>query len=187
MSFESGLGSNSSPYEYAVDVKNRRQKLKKVGFIAAYALYVIVVFVVGAIVKLILPLLAFVPLSTWILVWLTWKYTQLSYEYSFFKGELTVKRVFGTNKKSTLANVKIKELIDVRYCNGQNMSDISADKVIFAASSESAERLAVATWKNEQGEKTALYFEADEKAMKILHYYNSAIDISQSCSRIAYL
>ena len=86
-----------------------------------------------------------------------------------------MRRVFGASKKSALVKVKIKDLIDIHYCNGQKVSDALADKVIFAASSESAERLAVVTWNNEQGGKTALYFEADERAIKILRYYNSSL------------
>lgn len=178
MSYESGLGSNSVPYEYSVDVKNKKQKLKKVAFFMVYAVYVILILVIGATVKIILPLLAFIPVSTWIMVWLTWKYTQLSYEYSFFKGEITVNRVYGTNKKSVFANVKIKALTAL-YCfngmDGKAISDISADEVIFAARSEQVEKLAALIWTNAENKKVALFIELDEKALKIIHYYNSSI------------
>ena len=156
MSFESGLGSNSAPYEYSVEVKNKKQKLKKVSFVAAYVAYVVIVFGIGAATRIIVPFLAFVPLSTWVIVWLTWKYTQLSYEYSFFKGEITVTCVFGTNKKRVLANVKIKELTEMRCFKagaGEKISDISADQVIFAARSEWEENLAVLIWTNSEDKK----------------------------------
>ena len=176
MSYESGLGSNSAPYEYSVCVKNKSLKIKKISFIIAYAMYIILVFVIGAIAKIIVPLLAFVPLSTWVIVWLTWKYTQLSYEYSFFKGEITVSRVYGTDKKSILAKVKIKDLTEM-YCfkEAENVSDVSSDQSIFAARSEHEERLTAVVWTNEKNERVALFFEADQKALKIIHYYNSSI------------
>ena len=178
MSFESGLGSNSAPYEYSVEVKNKKQKRKKISFVAAYVAYVIIVFGVGAATRIIVPFLAFVPLSTWVIVWLTWKYTQLSYEYSFFKGEITVTCVFGTNKKNVLANIKIKKLTEVRYFNsdeGEKISDISADRVVFAARSEQAERLAVLRWTEDDGGEAVLFIELDETAYKIIHYYNSSV------------
>ena len=52
------------------------------------------------------------------------------------------------------------------------IKDFAPEREIFAVSSNDAERLVAVLWTDENNKKTVLYFEADEKAMRILRYYN---------------
>ncbi len=163
-----------------MEVKNSKIKLRKILLILAYAVYVIVHFAIGSIVKLIIPLLALVPVTTWILVWLTWRYAQLSYEYSFYQGAITVNRCFGSRTKKAIANVKIKNITEVIRCNGnesEKLRDVDARNVVFAASSNDALDLTLVLYTSDTNEKMALYFETNEKAIKIMKYYNSNLTI----------
>ena len=111
MDSNSGFGSSGAPYEYAVaEAKNKALKTKKALFVVAYVLYAAAVFGIGSITKLMLPFMCFIPLSLWIIVWLTWRFTQVEYEYSFFSGELTVNRILGNRTRKTLAKVRIQQL-----------------------------------------------------------------------------
>ena len=178
MSYDSGFGSNGAPFEYSVDVKNSKTKLKKILFLALYVLWVIVIFALGALIKLILPLLAFVPISVWILVWLTWKYTQISYQYSFFKGDFTVYRVYGEKKKTEILKARIKDissLISKERAVDSTVNDFKPVRTVFAASGDEAENLTLALCTNENGEKVAVYFELNDGARKIMRYYNSEL------------
>ena len=181
MNYESGFGANGSPYEYEVAVaKNAKIVLKRFCLCLLYVSWVVGFIVLGSVIRLIWPFLAFIPLSLWVIVYLTWKYTQISYRYSFFGGEMKVERLLGGRKNQPILSVKIKDLIAIYRCDGseaEKLDQFSADETVFAASSDKAYNLTVVFYVNEKNEKTALYFEADENAMRILRYYNkSAVD-----------
>lgn len=176
MSYESGVGSNGVPFEYGVNVKNSKTKLKKAAFILAYVAYVGGVFAVGAVAKIIAPMLALVPLSLWVIVWITWRYTQVSYEYSFFQGELTVKRCFGSRTKKMIAKVKIKDITKAVKCGADKDKELGQalpEKVVDAASSQDSPDLMLILYTDSNKEENALYFETNENALRILKYYNS--------------
>lgn len=176
---ESGFGTGGSPYEYVVTPKmTAALRLKKILFILLYVTWGGGLIIIGAAVRIIAPLLAFIPVTLWMLIFFTWKYTKVAYEYSFWGGELKVNRLFGERSRKNLVAVKIRDLKHIYPCNADNREKIkafSADTEIFAASSNDAERLVAALWTNESNKKIVLYFEADEKALRILRYYNSSI------------
>lgn len=176
---ESGFGTGGSPYEYVVTPKmTPALRLKKMLLIALYILWGGGLIIVGAAVRIIAPLLAFIPVTLWMLVFFTWKYTKIAYEYSFWGGELKVNRMLGERSRRTLVTVKIRDLKSVYPCKDSDRTEIkefAPEREIFAASSNDAERLVAALWSDENNQKVALYFEADEKAYRILRYYNASI------------
>jgi len=177
MNNESGFGANGAPYEYAVaEAKSNKLLMKKLLFLAAYILYGAVVLIVGVIVKLILPILCFIPLSIWIIVFLTWRFTQLEYEYSFFSGKLTVSKILGGRSRKKLCEVHLRDLAAVFPYEDANVSRaeaFNAEKTVFAASGMNAENLYIALWTDpDSGKRTILLFEPNEKAIKIIKYYN---------------
>ena len=177
MDSNSGFGSSGAPFEYTVaEAKNKALKTKKALFLTAYVLFVLVVF---AILSSINPyLIALVPVTLWMVIWLTWRFTQVEYEYSFFSGELTVNRILGNRTRKNLTKVRIQAFSAVFPATELNQSKIeafAAEKTIFAASEATAENLWVALWEDaESGKRQALYFEPNEKAIKILKYYNAS-------------
>jgi hypothetical protein len=177
MDSNSGFGSSGAPFEYTVaEAKNKALKTKKALFLTAYVLFVLVVF---AILSSINPyLIALVPVTLWMVIWLTWRFTQVEYEYSFFSGELTVNRILGNRTRKNLMKVRIQNFSAVFAATELNQSKIeafAAEKTIFAASEATAENLWVALWEDaESGKRMALYFEPNEKAIKILKYYNAS-------------
>ncbi len=179
MNSDSGFGSSGAPYEYTVaEANNKALKTKKALFIAAYVAYVGIIFGIGSMTKILLPFLCFIPLSLWFIIWLTWRLTQVEYEYSFFSGTLTVNRILGNRTRKKMTEVHIKDLSAIFPANEANQSKIeayAAENTIFAASEAVAENLWVAIWNDtESGKRCALYFEPNEKAVKILGYYNKA-------------
>ena len=177
MNSDSGFGSSGAPFEYTVaEAKNKALKTKKALFLAGYVLYVLVVF---AVLTSINPyLIALVPVTLWMVIWLTWRFTQVEYEYSFFSGALTVSRVLGNRTRKKLLEIRIQNFSSVFEATEMNQSKIeafAAENTIFAASEAKAENLWVALWTDaESGKRMALYFEPNEKAIKILKYYNAS-------------
>ena len=179
MDSNSGLGSSGAPFEYTVaEAKNKALKTKKLLFIVAYVAYVGIVFGIGTMTKILLPFLCFIPLSLWFIIWMTWRYTQIEYEYSFFSGTLTVNRILGGRARKKMLEMRIQNFSAIFPANEANQSKIeafAANNTIFAASAADAENLWVALWDDaESGKHCALYFEPNEKAVKILKYYNAS-------------
>jgi hypothetical protein len=179
MNSDSGFGSSGAPFEYTVaEANNKALKTKKALFIAGYVLYAIAIFGIGSGTKLMLPFMCFIPLSLWIIVWLTWRFTQVEYEYSFFSGALTVNRVLGNRTRKKMMEIRIQAFSTILPATEANLSKIeafAAEETIFAASESGAEGIWVALWTDaENGKRKALYFEPNEKAVKILKYYNAS-------------
>lgn len=179
MDSNTGFGANGSPFEYAVaEAKTTSLKLKKIALVALYVLWGASVLVVGMVTKMLAPFIALVPLSTWVLVFFTWRYTQVEYEYSFFSGTMTVSRVLGNRTRKVLLKIAIRELSAVfPYidANVDRANAYDAERTVFAASSMEAENLYIALWQDEDtGKRSMLCFEANEKALKILRYYNTS-------------
>ena len=177
MNSDSGFGSSGAPFEYTIaEANNKALKTKKALFIAGYVLYVLVVF---AILTSINPyLIALVPVTLWMVIWLTWRFTQVEYEYSFFSGALTVSRVLGNRTRKKLTEVRIQKFSSVFQATELNQSKVEAfapENTIYAVSEATAENIWVALWEDaESGKRQALYFEPNEKAIKILKYYNAS-------------
>lgn len=177
MDSNTSFGTMGSPYAYVVAEKmTSKLRMKKILFIALYVLWGGGVLVGGTALQVVAPLLAFIPISLWILIWLTWRFTQVSYEYAFESGTLKVNRMLGERSRRKLAELKIRDIEKIYSKINDNhgkLDTFGCDNTIFAASSEDAERLIAILWTNEN-KKTVLYMEADEKALKILRYYNSS-------------
>ena len=180
---DSGYSSGGAPFEYTVsEAKNAKLTFKRITLVALYALYVIGVLLAGGTLKLILPMLALIPISLWIIIFFTWRYTQVEYEYSFLSGELTVSRVLGGRSRKKIAELTIRNASAVLPCETEYAARIEAfgGKTIFAASSENAPELYAVLYQNGQGEKCVLFIELIDKAVKIMRYYNpSAVTVRE--------
>lgn len=169
------FGSAGVPYEYTVAQKKTAALIaKRVSLILFYILWTVGLLLLGFSFGLIVPLLALVPLSVWVWVFLTWRLTQVEYEYSFFAGKLTVARILGGRSRRVLCEIKLRDLISVRPCSEDAIARAESSqtkKPILAASSTDAPDLYVALWA-EDDERRALYFEPTEKALKFIRIYN---------------
>lgn len=178
MNTDSGFGTNGAPYEYTVaEQKNTALLFRRVTLVALYILWASVWLVVGIAIRLIAPLLAFIPLTLWILIFFTWRLTQVEYEYSFFAGVLTVSRVLGDRSRRTLVEVSLKNLSSVYPCTeeyAERIDAFHADRTVLAASSSESDGLYAALWSDEENGRQTLYFEPNEKALKIIRYYNAS-------------
>lgn len=180
---DSGYGTSGMPYEQVVaEAKTARFRLKKLCFLAGYIAWGAAVLIVGVIVKLILPLLCFIPLSIWIIVFLTWRYTNVEYEYSCFSGKMTVSKILGGRSRKKIAEITVKDLVAVFPYTDENVGRadaFAANKVYDVSSglpeSKRAERddRWIALW-SDGDERRMLCFEPDEKVLKFLRYYNSS-------------
>lgn len=185
MNRDVNVSSGGAPYEYVVaKAKTPTLLFQRFTLISLYVLWGVGLFLVGAATRLLVYFLALVPLSLWILVFFTWRLTQVEYEYSFFSGEVTVTRLLGGRTRRELCRVPIRSMSRILPYENDSSAEIdafAADKIIFAASGEDAPALYVALWGDSEKKRYALIFEANEKARRILQYYNrSALTLRPS-------
>lgn len=182
---DSGFNTSGAPYEYTVaEKKNGKLVFKRITLIALYILWGAVFLFAGFALRIIVPFLALIPLSLWVLVFLTWRLTQVEYEYSFFGGALTVSRVLGGRTRRELCQITIRTLTAALPYENAFIPKIEAynpQKTIFAASSEDAQNVYCLIWTDGDGCCCSLFFEPTEKALKILRYYNmSAVTLKST-------
>ena len=169
------FGSAGVPFEYTVSQKKTAALVgKRISLILFYIFWTVGLLLLGFSFGLIVPFLALIPLSVWIWVFLTWRLTQVEYEYSFFAGKLTVSRILGGRSRRVLCEIPLRHLISIRPCTEDAIAraeSFGAKKPILAASSIDSPELYVALWE-EDGERGVLYFEPIEKALKIIKNHN---------------
>lgn len=175
----------SATYEYVVQQKGKKVLIKKAVFITLYFAYVIGLFVLGTIIKLILPCLAFVPLTLWIIAFFTWKHTNIEFEYSMTAGEITVSNIYGGRSRKTVTRLRIKDCELIAPLNEENRDRLvrfGAEKSFSALSSPDAEDAYFAIYKDGD-KKCVFYFEATDRALKICKFYNSHATVTGHVSR----
>lgn len=171
-------GGFGVPYECVVrQERTARLIALRVALVVFYVLWTLGNVAVVLLYKNLFGLIAIVlPLSLWLLIFLTWRRTSVEYEYSIFGGTLTVCRILGGKSRKELVTLSIRELsLVIPYDDDhfQPITNFDAKKKIFAVSSLDAPELYVLLWK-EDGEKKFLCIEPDEKVIKLLRYHNAS-------------
>ena len=165
-----GFGINGVPFEYTVEKKGKKMKNRKIFLMLAYVAWVILFFSVGAIVKLILPMLCFIPLSVWFIAWLTWRYTKEEIKITLFGGTMTITRQYDGKNAKKIAETKIKDIETLEQYSASALEANNKENMIYAVQNQELDGSYILTWQN-----TTLVMETNEKAMKIIKYYNSAL------------
>ena len=163
-----GFGSNGAAFEYTITAEGKRRSLSRLLLILLYILWTVAFFTAGVLTRILLPLLCFIPLSLWIIVFLTWRLTKREIKLVFLAGKMTVVRQFDGKNQKTLAEVTIKEIKTVKKYEMGDEALLAGKHVISATRTEDRTGTYVALWGN-----TALLFEANKKALKILKYYGT--------------
>ena len=168
---ENGIFSSDSPYQYTVaEQVSPRLRAKRTGLIALYVGWCLLFFAVGTVLRIAAPLLALIPITTWILVFLTWRWTQVEYEYVFLSGTLTIFRLLGGRSQKQLCKLFLRSVTSLSRVSERDCAIGKGD--VFAASAPHAANLWRAAWTDENGGPVVLWFEPTEKALKIICYYN---------------
>lgn len=150
---------------------------KRIALILLYIAYVITAFTLGVMTRIIMPLLALVPVSTCILVFFTWRYVDVDYECSMTSGVLTFSKIFASRSRKAVFEINIKSISHIApyLSDSKKRIDRYAPEVIYdARSSQRADRQYFALFENADGKKSLFLFEPDDKMLKILKFYNAS-------------
>ncbi len=152
-----------------------RQLLLILAYTAFVALYCVLFF---TIIKI--PMMgALVPLLLWIIIYFTWWLTKLEYEYKIVSGIMTAREIYGERYSKVLCEFRLSEVLSlapVDMTDGELLASVMPDKKYFCVSSESAENTYVAIFE-ENGVRSAVYFETTEQVLAVIKKYTSKIII----------
>ena len=171
-------------YEFVVAQKAEGRFLRRrILFVLMYMLYVATFLGIGIITRIGIPLVALVPVTTWILIFFTWRYVQVEYEYSMTSGILVFTEIYGGRSRKKMMEVHIKDAAAILPMSDPRTEvevERFAPEIVYSAiPSTHAEDTYVMLFedRNEQvkgkGKHKAFTFVATTQALKIMKYYNS--------------
>lgn len=171
-------------YEFVVAQKAEGRFLRRrILFILMYALYVAAFLTVGIITRIGIPLVALVPVTTWILIFFTWRYVQVEYEYSMTSGILVFTEIYGGRSRKKMMEVHIKDAIAILPLSDpateEQVNRFAPEIVYSGIPSTKAEDTYVMLFEDrkeagkDKGKHVAFTFVATTQALKVMKYYNS--------------
>lgn len=172
----------TSGYEYVVAQKSEGKfKTMKIVLFIIYATYVIgIMAIILNFAVALVPLYALVPVTTWMLVFFTWKYTNPEYEYVVNSGHLVFTTVYGRRTRKEMLKLTLKDCKTIAPLNDEyrkKLDEFAPTLTFSALSSINAQDAYFATFETEDGQKAVFYFEATEKMLKICRMYNSSATV----------
>ena len=166
----------SNYVEYIVSMKNNSSLLlKKLGIIAL----LLILSVVGAVFILnspFLPIMVIYLVLVGILGWFLWQFVSIEFEYSIAMGEMDMDIIYGQRRRRRIACAKIKDMSIIAPYGSEYDSQINAPDItnrVFAASHIDSPDTYFCIYNDEKKGKTLLIFEATQKTLGIMKFYNS--------------
>ena len=182
-----------SGYEFAVSQRREGKWIAaRIGLIAFYVLFALSALLLGLKLRLIVPLLAFIPLSIWILVFVTWRYVQVDYEYSIDAGTLTFTKIYGNRQRKPVFEMALKDAVRIApLANEQEAARGAAygpEREFVSVSSMRAPDIYFMLFeledkKNREKRRAIFYFEATARALAICRFYNPSGTVMSEVSR----
>ncbi len=115
------------------------------------------------------------PLSTVILILLTWKYLCVEFEYVLVSDCLFLSKIYGKKTRKAVLEVNLKHLLLAAPCTDEQRSRAEAfspGEMIHAESRPDSDELWLMVFEGEGGKRYLLYFDADETLIRFLRHAN---------------
>lgn len=168
--------------------------LARIGMICVYILFVFGWLILGLTLKIIVPLLALIPITTWLLVFCTWRYVSVEYEYSITSGVFTFSKVFGSRSRRKCLSLSLKEAVRIAPLSDSaefaRATAYTPELEFCAVSSMSAPDIYFILFEHEQKEhgktkkrRAILYFEATARALQLCRFYNMSATVVTDTQR----
>ena len=161
-------------YEYVVARKNTgAKKLKPILFIVGYVVFALGLLTFALATKIGAPLISLAPLALAVMIFFTWRYTKIEYEYSITSGVLTFSEIYGGRSRKVITEFKLKDCLKISPLSELDRHDEEGVNVTYnALPNKSSPSAYFATFDDNRGRRCIFFFEATEKALKICRFYN---------------
>lgn len=161
-------------YEFVVAQANRgKVKLRRILAVVAYVLFFLVC--AATLILLNLPwLVALLPLAEWIVIFFSWRYLAVEYEYSMTSGVMTFSHIYGGRTRKTRLELNIKSCHEIAPLDDDALTRLEGREIAKEyrfISADDASEIYYALFE-EDGEPAVVLFEPTAKALSILRFYN---------------
>ncbi len=168
-----------STYEYVIARKNKgAQKIKPVIFILGYIVFAIGALVFAVVTRIAATLVALAPLALLVVIFLTWRYTKVEFEFSVTSGVLTLSEIYGGRSRKKIVEFKLKDCVAIAPLSDPAKREYAdrydAQESYIALSQKDSPNGYFAAFENEKGKRCIMFFDANEKMIKICRFYNPA-------------
>ena len=182
-----------STYEFAVDQKiEGRWLLARIALIAFYILVGAGLLLAGFGTRIFVPLLALTPVLIWILVFVTWRYVSVEYEYSITSGILTFAKIYGNRSRRVMLELDLRQASRIAPLDSEEHAAFAKawhpEREYSAISSLRAPDIYFILFehnnkKDKEKRRTIFYFEATGRALQICRFYNPSATVLAKVSR----
>lgn len=174
--------SMSDSYEYVVQKKKEGSyNTKRILVIFGYALLCIIGLIAAAASKLI-QLFALAPILLWITAYFTWPYFSIEYEYTMVDGNITFSTIYGGRKRKENFSIRISSFDFVAPFDKKYDSELISYGATVEFNAFSSDKTPsdpyFALFTDDHGRKCAFFFEATNRSLRILKYYNQSTVMS---------
>lgn len=171
--------SDFESYEYIIiPKKDAKNRLKRALFIVLYLFFIIGWLFFGLLSKILVPLLALIPLTTWMLVFFTWRYVNVEYEYGVESGVITFSKIFGGRSRRRVLQFDLRDAERILPLNEHGtqrlLDDFAPSKEYSFINTPDNPDSLVALCVDEDGNRLAISFTADSRLHKLIKIYNSS-------------
>ena len=165
-------------YEFAVRApRDAKNSMLRFLLILLYAVFIVAWLVFGFLTGLI-PLLALIPVTTWILVFFTWRYVNVEYEYGVESGVITFSKIFGGRSRRRVLQFDLRDAERILPLNEHGtqrlLDDFAPSKEYSFINTPDNPDSLVALCVDEDGNRLAISFTADSRLHKLIKIYNSS-------------
>ena len=179
-------------YEYVIPQKIEGKWIwAKAGLLTLYISLAIAALLIGIQTRLMVPLIALLPVALWILVFCTWRYTNVEYEYSITSGELTFCKIYGNRSRHRILTLDLRKAARIAPEDGAEHSARAAayrpEVVHIGISGKDAKDVYYILFEEEtkkgNRKRAALYLEVTHRALQVFRFYNSPATVLTEVSK----
>ena len=150
--------------------------LLRISLIAAYVIFAAIGFTLTFLLAKGSPaLILLVGALDSVLILLTWKFTNVEFEYAVLSGYFFVSKIYGKSRRKELFEEDLSRAVMIAPYNekyAKNANESKPDKIIEAISSQDAENVWFALFESTEKERVLIFFEADQRALKAFRHAN---------------
>ena len=181
--------SDFNSFEFVVEqAKEGKWKLLRFGMITLYILYAVAIAVIiGVALPGMVPLFALVPVTLWIIVYFTWRFVSVEYEYSITAGELTFCKIYGNRSRHRILTLDLRKAARIAPEDGAEHSARAPEVVHIGISGKDAKDVYYILFEEEtkkgNRKRAALYLEVTHRALQVFRFYNSPATVLTEVSK----
>ncbi len=170
-------------YETAVKRKSDRELItKKIIFVSVYVLSVIAWLVFGLATKEFIVAIVLIPITLGILIFITWRYTSVEYEYTVVSNTMTISVIYGKKSRKRILEVPLRDVVMIALLDDdteKRAEKFSPHGVVSACSDINNENIYVILYEQD-GERNVVYIDMTDDMLKCLKRINPSACIRRS-------